>query len=182
MLKRFRSLLCLLLLLSQWSFSANADCHDFLDFSAQKLRSKEVVDFCEAFKGKALLVVNTASQCGFTSQFSQLQELHDNFAEKVAIIGFPSNDFKQEYDDSERVAEICYKNFGVTFTMLEPSSVKGESANKMFQRLSRATGYSPSWNFNKYLVSADGNHVTHFPSNIIGEPLIAAIDEVLGLD
>lgn len=141
-------------------------CHEYLDFQATKLRSSEQVDFCQAFKGKVLLVVNTASKCGFTPQFKGLEKLHQQYGDKLAIVGFPSHDFSQEHKDSEKVAEVCYINYGVTFTMLETSKVKGQNANALFQRLSKTTGEEPSWNFSKYLVSVDGKNVKHFASHV----------------
>ena len=145
--------------------AANSDCHELLNFSATKLRSSEKIEFCQQFSGKALLVVNTASQCGFTPQFKGLEKLHQKYGGELAIIGFPSNDFNQEHSDNEKVADVCYVNYGVTFTMLEPSSVRGENANKVFKILSQQTGQQPGWNFTKYLVSADGKTVKHFASS-----------------
>lgn len=163
--------------------TATTDCHELLNYSATKLRSAEKVEFCQQFSGKALLVVNTASQCGFTPQFKDLEKLHQEYGDKLAIIGFPSNDFKQEHSDSEKVADVCYINYGVTFTMLEPSSVRGESANKVFKMLSQKTGEQPSWNFNKYLVSADGKTAKHFASNVgpMSKEMRSEIDQVLVL-
>ncbi|MFT6409037.1 MAG: glutathione peroxidase [Arenicella sp.] len=161
--------------------AANVECHELLNFSATKLRSSEKIEFCQQFSGKALLVVNTASQCGFTAQFKDLEKLHQVYGDKLAIIGFPSNDFKQEHSDSEKVAEVCYVNYGVTFTVLEPSSVRGEKANKVFKILSQKTGHQPGWNFTKYLVSADGKTVKHFASATapMSKRIVNEIDRLL---
>ncbi|RBP49390.1 glutathione peroxidase [Arenicella xantha] len=140
------------------------DCHQLQTFSATKLRSKQSVDFCAEFKGKPMLIVNTASQCGYTPQFKALEALHQKYGDRLAVVGFPSNDFKQEYADTEKVADVCYVNYGVTFTMLEPSHVKGQSANSIFKELAARSGEAPGWNFTKYLVSADGQQVMHFAS------------------
>ena len=163
------------------SARANNDCHELLNFSATKLRSSEKINFCERFAGKALLVVNTASQCGFTPQFKGLEKLNKAYGDKLAIVGFPSNDFRQEHTDTKKVADVCYLNYGVTFTMLEPSSVKGESANKVFKSLGERTGKQPDWNFNKYLISADGKTTKHFSSGVkpMGDELRGEIDAVL---
>ena len=141
-------------------------CHDLLNFSASKLRSSEQINFCEQFAGKTLLVVNTASQCGYTPQFKQLESLHKQYGEQLAVVGFPSNDFNQEHQDTDKISEVCYINYGVTFTMLEPSQVKGPDANPLFKSLAQRSGKQPDWNFNKYLVSADGQSVQHFRSSV----------------
>ena len=160
-MKTLRALLPLLLLLS--SGGAFAACNSLLDFEAQKLRSDERVDFCVSFENKVLLVVNTASHCGFTPQFAGLEALHRKYADQgLAIVGFPSNDFFQEAGSEEKTAEICYINYGVTFTMLAPSPVRGADANPMFRQLARLTGQSPGWNFNKYLIERDGQTVRHY--------------------
>lgn len=168
-----------------FSSVARADqaCHELQNYSATKLRSSNTVDFCAEFKGKPMLLVNTASECGSTPQFRSLEALHKKYGEKIAIVGFPSNDFKQEHADSEKVAEVCYLNYGVTFTMLEPSQVTGEGANALFAKLAKGAGKEPEWNFNKYLVSADGETIKHFSSN--AEPgsaeFIQEVEKVIGL-
>lgn len=161
---------------------AAENCHKFLDYSATKLRSSQQVNFCDEFAGKAMLFVNTASQCGFTPQFKGLEKLHKEYGDKLAIVGFPSNDFKQEHADSEKVADVCYVNYGVTFTMLEPSKVKGEGANPVFKQLAERTGTEPEWNFNKYLVSADGKTVKHFSSSTkpTSNDFKSEVEKVLG--
>jgi glutathione peroxidase len=163
--------------------TASPVCHELLDYSATKLRSTEKIEFCQQFSGKTLLVVNTASQCGFTPQFKDLEKLHQIYGDKLAIIGFPSNDFNQEHSDSEKVADVCYVNYGVTFTMLEPSSVRGENANKVFKMLSQQTGKQPEWNFNKYLISADGKTIKHYASEIgpMSKEMRSEVDRVLAL-
>ena len=141
-------------------------CHDVFNYQASKLSSSDTVDFCQAFEGKAVLVVNTASQCGYTPQFADLEKLHKEYGDKLAVVGFPSDDFNQEYADADKIANVCRVNYGVTFTMLEPSKVKGEDANPLFKQLADRTGKEPSWNFNKYLISADGETVVHFASGV----------------
>lgn len=175
---RIKLISSIFVLISGCVFQAHAECPEILKYTASKLGSSERVDFCSTFAGKPLLVVNTASQCGFTPQFKQLESLHKKMGAELAIVGFPSDDFKQEYDDAEKVAEVCFKNYGVTFTMLNASSVTGKNANEFYKRLIDKTGQEPSWNFNKYLISADGAKVTHLGSRIIGEPLERAIANI----
>ena len=156
-------------------------CPDLLKFQATTLGSSSKIDFCEKFAGKPLLVVNTASQCGFTPQFEGLQALHEQYGEKLNIVGFPSDDFNQELDTAAEISDVCHKNYGVGFTMMSLSSVKGADANEFYQQLIAKSGESPSWNFNKYLVAADGSQVQHFGSRVKpqSKELIAAIDELL---
>lgn len=144
--------------------TAAATCPDYLNQNFKKLRSNEQVNICEAYAGKPLLIVNTASHCGFTPQFKGLQALHEKYKDRgLVVIGFPSDDFHQEAKEAEETADVCYINYGVKFTMLSASSVKGKDANPVFQELARQTK-APSWNFNKYLVKPDGTVVNHFGS------------------
>jgi glutathione peroxidase len=170
------------LLLVATSSSFAEECTELLDFSAPRLRASENIEFCNAFAGKALLVVNTASRCGFTYQFEELEDLYQTYKDQgLAIVGFPSNDFRQEYENAEKTAEVCHVNYGVTFDMVSESSVTGSTANELFQRLRQQTGKSPRWNFNKFLISPDGKQIQHFSA---GEkprsgPLEAAVRALL---
>ena len=158
-----------------------AECPAYLNHQFQKLHSSKTVDLCAETAGKPVLIVNTASHCGFTPQFKGLEALHEKYKDRgLVVVGFPSNDFRQEASDEAETAEVCYVNYGVTFTMLAPSSVKGAAANPVFKELNQRSS-EPSWNFNKYLVSADGEVVQHFKSSVTpqSEELTAAIEKLL---
>jgi glutathione peroxidase len=158
-----------------------ADCPAFLNHDFKKLHSSGSINLCSAHAGKPLLIVNTASHCGYTPQFKGLESLHQKYRERgLVVVGFPSDDFKQEAKDEAATADICYINYGVTFTMLAPSSVTGKNANPVFQELGRRSD-APGWNFNKYLVGADGEVVQHFDSGVRPDSveLQQAIEELL---
>ena len=141
-------------------------CPVFFQQSMRKLHSQEQVDLCQLTAGKTVLAVNTASNCGFTPQFKSLEALHKKYqAQGLVVIGFPSDDFFQEEDDEKDTAKVCFVNYGVTFTMLETTAVRGDDANKVFTYLAEQTT-APKWNFYKYLVSADGKKVQHFNSKV----------------
>src|SRR5262245_29923850 len=145
---------------------AAQSCPAYLNQDFRKLGSSQKVNICQAFAGKPLLIVNTASHCGFTPQFKGLESAYQKYKGRgLVVVGFASNDFNQEDGDEAKAAEICQQNFGVTFTMLSPSSVKGAAANPVFKELARQTS-EPKWNFNKYLVAADGKVAKYFPSNV----------------
>ena len=147
------------------SLSAIA-CPEYLNNEMRKLSSKETVNFCEAYAGKPLLIVNTASNCGYTPQFDGLEALHKEYSDKgLVVIGFSSDDFFQEENDEGDVAEVCFEKYDVTFPMMATSSVRGSKANPVFKGLGEAKGY-PTWNFNKYVVAGDGTVVEHFSSNV----------------
>lgn len=145
---------------------ANASqCDDFTNVEVRKLRSDQSINLCE-FKDKPLLIINTASNCGFTPQFEQLESVHQKYKDQgLVVLGFPSDSFWQEENDEKDTADICFINYGVTFNMFSTSDVKGSDANPIFKHLAAQTK-KPSWNFNKYLVSKDRKTVTHFGSRV----------------
>ncbi|MEX3071298.1 glutathione peroxidase [Vibrio alginolyticus] len=150
--------------LSTYTFASG--CPDILQGKQRLLNSTEEIDLCESFKGKTLLVVNTASQCGFTPQFEQLEALYQTYKDKnFTVVGFPSNDFKQDKGSEENSAKICYLDYGVTFPMMARSSVTGASANPVFSEISQQAGVSPRWNFYKFLIDKEGNVIATFPSS-----------------
>ena len=147
------------------SANNSAQCQGPLKGEHRLLRSEETVDLCELSQQKVSLVVNTASQCGFTGQFEGLEELYQSYKDQgFQVIGFPSDSFRQEYGNEEETAEVCYINYGVTFPMMATSAVRGRSANPVFAELIEQTGQSPRWNFYKYLVGRDGDVLGVYPS------------------
>lgn len=160
---------------------AYASCAPLLEFESRLLRSEESVNFCKAFESaKALLVVNTASQCGYTPQFKGLEALYQKYKDEgLVIVGFPSDDFNQEFSEEAKTADICYVNYGVTFPMLATSSVKGNDANAMFKALASQTKKRPSWNFNKYLIEPMAGSAEHFGSAVTPEQLEANVVSLL---
>jgi glutathione peroxidase len=162
--------------------SAWADgCPAFLNHDFQKLHSSQTVNICKAYAGKPLLIVNTASHCGYTPQFKGLEALNEKYKRRgLVLVGFPSDDFNQEAKDEAETAQVCYENYGVTFTMLSPLPVKGAAANPVFKELNRQS-HEPTWNFNKYLVKPDGSVTQYFDSDVTPESpeLTQAIERLL---
>ncbi len=141
-------------------------CPAFLDHDFRKLHSSQSVNLCKAYAGKPLLIVNTASHCGFTPQFKGLEAIHAKYKERgLIVVGFSSDDFNQEAKDEAEAADTCFLNSGVTFTMLAPQHVKGPDANPVFRELARQT-QAPGWNFNKYFVQPDGKVTQYFDSQV----------------
>ena len=134
------------------------------DFKVNSLDGK-TIDFSQ-YKGKTLLIVNTASECGNTPQYADLQKLHETYGDKVVVLGFPANNFGgQEPGSNTDIASFCKKNYGVTFQMFEKISVKGSDQHPLYAYLKEKTGQEPSWNFCKYLVKPDGT-VKFFKSSV----------------
>jgi len=137
--------------------------------SIYELKMKSIdgneIDFAQ-YKGKTLLIVNTASKCGYTPQYKELQQLHEQYGKKLIILGFPANNFgSQEPGSNLEISGFCEKNYGVTFQMFEKVSVKGDDQCQLYQYLKEKTGSDPNWNFCKYLVKSDGS-VQFFPSRV----------------
>ncbi len=150
-----------------WAAAGTDDtCPPLLDHVFPELVSGKPVSLCQ-FRGRVLMVVNTASECGFTPQFEQLEALHRRLSARgLVIVGFPSNDFRQERGSSREIAEFCKVNYGVTFPMFEPSTVSGPKANPFHALLARRSGMPPGWNFHKYVVDRNGSRVQSFPTTM----------------
>jgi glutathione peroxidase len=147
------------------SSSKKSVSNSIYDFKVNSLAGKEI-DFAQ-FRGQKLLFVNTASKCGFTPQYKGLEKIHEQFRDKVTVLGFPANNFlHQEPGSNEEIAEFCEINYGVTFQLFEKISVRGKDQHPLYQWLEAKTGKRPDWNFAKYLVSADGKDVTFFKAGV----------------
>lgn len=156
-------------------------CPAFLNVEMRKLHSTESVNLCQLTQGKSILMVNTASNCGFTPQFKALEALHKEYKDQgLVVIGFPSDDFFQEENEEKDTAKVCFVNYGVTFTMLQTSAVRGSDVNPVFDYLGDKTT-SPKWNFYKYLVSKDRQTVQHFNSKVSpdDEAFVNAVKAIL---
>ena len=160
--------------------SGKGDCPSILDHRFSSLQGKPQ-DLCQ-YRGKVLLVVNTASYCGYTEQYKGLQYLHDKYQKRgLVVLGFPANDFgKQEPGSNAEVADFCERTFKVKFPMIEKTSVVAP-ANPVYEALFKATGERPKWNFHKFLVARDGATVKSFSSRVAPESgeFVAEIEALL---
>ena len=142
------------------------------DFKVKSLEGKEI-DFAQ-YKGKNMLIVNTASKCGYTYQYEDLQKLHEQYGNQVKVLGFPANNFLwQEPGSNEEIAEFCQRNYGVDFQMFEKISVKGKDKHPLYKWLEAKSGKTPSWNFCKYIIDQQGNVIGFYPATV--KPLDSAI-------
>jgi glutathione peroxidase len=161
-------------------FAMAAACPSLLTTKVTNMLG-ESGDLCE-HAGKVLLVVNTASFCGYTPQYKGLQALHERYkARGLVILGFPSNDFgKQEPGSNKEIADFCDRTYAVKFEMFGKTSV-GPGGSPLFDGLATATRERPKWNFHKYLVARDGKSVASFPSDVDPESpqFVAKVEELL---
>ncbi len=141
-----------------------ADCPALLNHQFKRLQDEAPQNLCQ-YSGKVALVVNTASYCGFTSQYEGLEKLYAKYKDKgLVVLGFPSNDFSQEPDENKKIADFCYNTYGVKFPMFSKTSVKGREANPLFSAMVKAGGKEPGWNFYKYLIDREGKLVGSYNS------------------
>ncbi len=160
---------------------SKAECPSWLNYTLPQLHSDKEIDLCKESEGKTLILVNTASYCGYTKQFGGLEALHQEYKDKgLVVIGFPSDSFNQEADDEAKTAGVCYENFGVSFLMTSTINVKGKSAHPIFAHLAKESE-APSWNFNKYLVDKQGKVLNHFASKTkpLSKALTSKVEDVL---
>jgi glutathione peroxidase len=171
-----------LLLLASAAMPAAAACPALLDRSMNDILEKPR-SLCE-YAGKVVLVVNTASECGYTPQYEGLEALYRKYRDRgLVVLGFPSNDFGgQEPGSNQEIAAFCVNQYAIDFPMFAKTSVRGSEANPLFAELARATGAAPRWNFHKYLIARDGKQVQSFDTRVApGDPkLVGAIEKSLG--
>ncbi|KYC62203.1 glutathione peroxidase [Heyndrickxia coagulans] len=151
------------------------------DYSFERLTGEEEESLSK-YKNQVLLIVNTASKCGFTPQYEGLEHLYEKYKDKgFAVLGFPSDSFmKQEFDESEKIAAFCQANYGVTFPLFKKSKMKGKEMNPLFAELLEQTGEKKiTWNFNKFLVDRHGHAIGYYGSRTKPEELEAKIEELL---
>jgi glutathione peroxidase len=157
-------------------------CPPLLDHTFPGLQDEKPRSMCQ-YAGKVVLVVNTASFCGYTSQYEGLESLYDKYkARGLVVVGFPSNDFgNQEPGSNKEIADFCRLTYGVRFPMFARSSVSGRGANPLYRQLGDSTGERPRWNFHKYLIDRSGTTVKSFPSEVSPDNalLVATIERLL---
>ncbi len=139
-------------------------CPATLQHAPLRLQYENPQSLCQ-YSGKVVLVVNTASFCGFTGQYRGLEALYSRYKDKgLVVLGFPSNDFSQETGSNAQIADFCENTFGVKFPMFTKTSVTGKEAAPLFKQLAQLSGKAPAWNFHKYLLGRDGKLVAQFSS------------------
>jgi len=151
------------------------DCSELLDFDVKTLNKGQLVNLCEEYQGKVLLVVNTASRCAYTDQYESLEKLYTQYRENgLVVLGFPSNDFgHQEPGTEKEIKAFCKMTYGVDFPMFSKTRVAYRNADPFYKKLAEASGTYPQWNFHKYLIGSDGNLVKSYPSAI--DPLNSTV-------
>ena len=162
--------------------NAPADCPANLQYSFERLQDEKPQALCQ-YRNKVILVVNTASYCGFTDQYKGLEALHERYKDRgLVVLGFPSNDFSQERGSNQQIADFCESTYGVKFPMFVKTSVKGTDANPLYRQLAQqSNGQQPQWNFHKYLLGRDGKVVANYSSMVKPESakLVAEIEKQL---
>lgn len=144
---------------------ANAACSELYNHQFTTLQGDKI-NLCD-YQDKPILVVNTASKCGFTPQFESLEGLYSNYKDKgLLVVGFPSNDFRQEYSSDKQIGDFCKMTYSVKFPMITKTSVTGANANPFYKQLASKTGQAPSWNFFKYVVMPGGKEVYAYSSDV----------------
>ena len=162
--------------------SSAVECPALLNHTFSALQDGKPMPLCQ-YAGKVILVVNTASFCGFTSQYEGLEKLYAQLKDRgLVVLGFPSNDFgEQEPGSDKEIADFCRLTYGVKFPMFAKSEVVGAGTNPLYRQLAAATGEKPKWNFHKYLIDRSGKKVSSFPSTTAPDSrsFVAAVEKAL---
>ncbi len=141
-----------------------AACPRVLQHTVARLQDEKPQHLCQ-YAGQVVVVVNTASFCGFTPQYKGLEALHAKYKDRgLVVLGFPSNDFSQEPESNAKIADFCENTFGVKFPMFVKTTVRGNDALPLFKQLAEQTSTTPKWNFYKYIISRDGKDIKSFSS------------------
>ncbi|MEZ5535484.1 MAG: glutathione peroxidase [Thiolinea sp.] len=189
MLKIALPLIFTLLLTFSATLSANADtekttqgCPATLDFTLRKLDSEQQVNLCETYQDKLVLVVNTASHCGFTPQFEGLEKIYQSYKDRgFVVLGMPSNDFgSQDPGNEKEISGVCHGKYDVTFPMFEKIHAAKMSASPLYKTLGELAGEYPAWNFHKYMIYK-GELIGSFPSQVTPEDkkIVSMIEDLL---
>jgi glutathione peroxidase len=145
----------------------SADCPPLLQHTFNRLQTGEPQSLCQ-YQGKVLLIVNTASYCGYTKQYEALEAMYRRYKDRgLVVVGFPSNDFSQEPGNNKEIAEFCRTTYGVQFPLYEKTTVSQPARNPLYGELAKATGKAPQWNFHKYVVDRSGKPVASFASAVM---------------
>ena len=162
--------------------TAAAACPVLLQHTFARLQDEKPQALCQ-YSGKVVLVVNTASYCGFTPQYEGLEALYAKYGPQgLVVLGFPTNDFgQQEPGDGKQIADFCFNTYGVKFPMFSKTVVKGKDINPFYAQLAKATGKTPGWNFHKYLLDRQGRAVASFDSNVTptSAQLVSSVEKAL---
>ncbi len=166
MLRALGLMSLMVLLVAPQAWANPAACPALLNHTFPRLQDDVPQNLCQ-YQGNVILIVNTASFCGFTQQYEGLEKLYSRYKDRgLVVLGFPSNDFgNQEPGSNKEIAEFCSGTFGVKFPMVAKTSVKGPKANPVFKQLARQSEF-PGWNFHKYIVGRDGKLIRSFSSQV----------------
>ena len=168
--RQFVLLLGLLAIIPSSAITAPTDtprsCAPLLDVTVRTLNGKEEVNLCDTYRGKVVLIVNTASKCAFTSQYEGLEALYAKYKQQgLVVLGFPSNDFGSQEPGSEKAIQtFCRLTYGVQFPMFAKTQVRKSNADPLYRKLGEAAGEYPAWNFHKYLLDRNGKLIASYAS------------------
>ena len=161
--------------------SSAGECPVVLRHTVERLQDEKPQNLCQ-YAGQVVLVVNTASYCGFTPQYKSLEALYDKYKDKgLVVLGFPSNDFSQEPGNNQKIADFCENTYGVKFPMFSKTTVRGNDASPLFKQLTQLTDTAPKWNFYKYIISRDGKQVKSYNSTTdpMDKAFLAEVEKLL---